>query len=348
MLHEAADPFSAGRVGIQPHRACTARPPSCELARNPQYVLPLWPAHGCEPVFHDRIRDGAGDCALIGCIGYEAGLVGVAHEAAFQEDGWMPDTGENTEAGPPDSSIGSSGLEKAGAVHGGSQSNIGGILSVSIAELEVILAKTASIVGHSGRRESKGFDALGTSTATGIEMDADEDRILKAVGEIDTFREGKEAVGVPGHDYLEAAGLELLFQDAADGKIVIGLLSVAIDCPRVVAAVTGIDDDGVEGIGSLDVGRAQDRIDQLAQIDTGDEIASLKRQNLEAEHELHVVHEDFLSSNGELDLDCPVFKFKERAGHLHGLEIVELPDAADSDVVAAVMPHRFPASSRGC
>ena len=169
----------------------------------------MWATHGGEPVFHDRIRDGAGDCALIGCIGYEAGLVGVAHEAAFQEDGWMPDTGEDTEAGPPDSPIGSSSLEQAGAVDGGSQGDIGGILSVSIAELEVIPAKTASIVGHSGRREGKGFDALGTSTAPGIEVDADEDRILKTVGEIDTFREGKGAVGVPGHDHLEAAGLEL-------------------------------------------------------------------------------------------------------------------------------------------
>ncbi len=255
----------------------------------------------------------------------------------------MPDSGENTEAGTPDPSIGPSGLEQAGAVHGGGQSDVGGILGVAIAELEVILVKSASIVGHPGGRERKGFDALGASTATGIEVDADEDRILKAVGINDTFREGKGVVGVPGHDHLEAAGLELLLQDTGDSKIVGGLLSVAIDRPRVVAAVTGIDDDGVEGGGSLNVvERTQDRIDQLAQVDTGDEVASLKRQNLEAEHELHVVHEDFLSSNGELDLDCLVLKFKERAVHLHGVEIVELPDAADSDVVVAIMSHLFP------
>ena len=301
--------------------------------------------HGGQSVFHDCIRDGAGEITLIGRIGDESGLVGVAHETAFQEDGRMPDSGENAEAGTPDPSIGSSGLDQAGAVHSGGQSDIGGILGIAITEFIVIKAKPSTIVGHSGGREGKGLDPRGAATATGIEVDAEENRILKSVGEIDTFGERKSTIGVPGHDHLEAADLELLFQHPGDGKIVVGLLSVLIDRSRVIAAVSGIEDDGVEGGRGPDIGRAEDRIDQLAQIETGDEVAPLERKNLKAENELHVIHEDFLATNGEPDLDCPVLKIKERASHLHGLESVELLDTANSDVVVTFMTDGDPAGS---
>lgn len=338
------DTSGGNHISISGNHVCQGLPHP-EGYQNPRYVLTLWATHGGESVFHDCIRDGAGEITLIGRIGDEPGLVGVAHETAFQEDGWMPYPGENTEAGTPDSSIGSTSLEQAGAVHGSCESDVCGILGISVAELEIILANATSIVGHSGRREGKGLDALGASTATRIEVNADEYGILKPVSEIDTFREGKGAIRVPGHNHLEATGFELLFKDTSDSKVVVSFHSVAIYRARIIAAVAWIDDDGVEGGRGPDVGRAQDRIDQLAQVKTGDEVAPLERQDLEAEDELHVVHEDVLPANGEPDLDRPVLKFKERAFHLHGLEPVELLDAADGDVVLAFMPYRIPA---GC
>ena len=65
------------------------------------------------------------------------------------------------------------------------------------------------------------------------------------------------------------------------------------------------------------------------------------------ENKLHIVHEDFLASDGKLNFDSSVLQFEKWAFDLHGLKAVEVLDAAGSDVFLAFVTNRFPCSSSG-
>ena len=111
--------------------------------------------------------------------------------------------------------------------------------------------------------------------------------------------------------------------------------------------MAGIDNDGIKWGCSPDVGGSENWIHQFSQINPGDEVASLEWQDLEAEYEFHVVHEDFLTADGEPDFDSPVFQLEEWALDLHGLEAVEFLYATSSDVFLTFVAYRLPASGGG-
>ena len=211
----------------------------------------------------------------------------------------------------PYASVWPPGLDEAGAMNSRCQSDVGGILSISISKLKIILTQTPSIVGNTCRREGKGLDSLGSAPATGIKVDTDEDRILEPVREIYSLFQGEVSVRVSSHHDLEAAGLKLLFQETGYSEIIFRLYSVAINCSGVIAAVTWVNNDGIEGGCGLDVGRSQDWIHQLAKVDPRNQITPFYWDDLEAEHELYIVHEHLLSANRKSNFDSLVLQLKK-------------------------------------
>lgn len=83
-----------------------------------------------------------------------------------------------------------------------------------------------------------------------VVVDADEDGTFVAVGGADAMGEGDEVVAAAGHDRAEAHGFEVGFE--ADGGVEreVFFVDAAPLAAFVVAAVSGVDDDGAEaGLG---------------------------------------------------------------------------------------------------
>ena len=106
----------------------------------PRAALALRPPHGGHSILHDGIRDCTGEIALVSRICNQPGLVRVTHEAALKKDCWMLHTSKDAETCAPDTPVRPPGLNQAGAVNSGRESDVGQVLCVSISELKIILA----------------------------------------------------------------------------------------------------------------------------------------------------------------------------------------------------------------
>mgnify|MGYP000028511898 CR=1 FL=1 len=185
--------------------------PECIFLSGSALRSPLASLDSGGAVEDDRVADGASKGLLVGGAVDESGFGRMAHEAAFEEDGGMLDSSEDTEAGAADSAIGHfhAGffeMHASAPMNGGGQGNVGRVLAVSCFEDEVRCFEGTAIVGHSDRGEGECFNAPGavaSPLADGIEVDADEDRVGIFIRDIDTLLEGEEFIGVSGHDDLK-------------------------------------------------------------------------------------------------------------------------------------------------
>src|ERR1700682_1115233 len=125
---------------------------------------------------------------------------------------------------------------------------------------------------RAARSERENLEPSGVRIRTGgVEMDADEDRILRGVGDAGADFEWNENIVLASHDDLEAFRLEKRTQLAGDiGRV--GLF-VAESARRafVESAVAGIEHDGLHFAAALDHLRAELRLDGFREVDAGDE-----------------------------------------------------------------------------
>jgi hypothetical protein len=300
---------------------------------------------GGDFVFHHGVGDRFGDRVLIGVVVDETGLKGVAQEAAFEEDGGVLDSGEDAVARASDAAIRAAGHEDGGAMDGGSESDVGGVLGVAGVSFEVTCFHATSVVGHSDGGEGEGFDSFRATSAARVEVDADEDGVVDAVGESDPFVQGEVGVGVARHDDFKFPLSEFLAQFAGYTKSVVFLgVILAGDCSGVFAAMAGVDDDGGEGFAASDVLGTQDGVDQFGEIGPGNEITPAMGHHRVAEDELDVIHPDILTADEKAHFDGFILEDKVASRAGEGVEFVEFLDAPDGDVVVPVVFDLFPSS----
>ena len=107
-----------------------------------------------ESILLDCVADRFGERALVSLIVDQAGFILVGHEATFDEDGRVFDTGQHAEAGTleaPVEGLGFAGflvLEHAqhAAVHGGGEGDIGRIVVVAGLGAKVAGLQTPAVV----------------------------------------------------------------------------------------------------------------------------------------------------------------------------------------------------------
>jgi len=88
-----------------------------------------------------------------------------------------------------------------------------------------------------------------------VEMDADEEDARVEIGNGGARFQGDEDVGGAGHYDVKARGLELGPKAKGDVEGEVLFLEMVAGDAAVLAAVAGIDDDGVKGVGGIDDAR---------------------------------------------------------------------------------------------
>lgn len=96
-------------------------------------------------------------------------------------------------------------------------------------------------------RRIKRLDPLHRRVGMGIVMDADEDGVLVAIGNLCPFLQMKETVRTPGHHHVKSAPLENLLQTFGGIQIEVLLLHPVSLRSVVLPAVPGIDHHRAEG-----------------------------------------------------------------------------------------------------
>ena len=116
-----------------------------------------------------------------------------------------------------------------------------------------------------------------------------------------------------------------------------------------MAAVTGVDDHRLEVTAATDVARAEDGVNELAEVQTGEEHLSIQFQKRIAEDEFDAVDEQFLAANRSLHDDHAGAQPDGIAFGLELFEAVEFLQALRTHVVPALIADNFPACHvRGC
>ena len=283
---------------------------------------------------------------MVGGVGDETRFVGVAQESTFEKDCGVADSGEDAEAGASDTAVGTDGAFHDGAVNCGGEGDVFRVPIVAGFGGKVGVLGSAAVVGEADGGEGEGFDAVGAAATTGVEVETDEDGVSVAIRDFDTLGEGGEFVGLAGEDDVESAFFELGLEEFGDLEGEVFFMADAADGTGVLASVTWIDDDGGEGRCGADVFGAEDRIDQLGQIDAGDEVAAALDDDGVAEDELDVIHPEVLTTDGEAHFDGLVFEDNLVSTPNHAIEFVEGLDATNSDIFVSVVGNLLP-SGRG-
>lgn len=269
----------------------------------------------------------------------------VGKEAAFEKDGRVLDVGDDGVAGPADASVATGGVFDDGGVDGGGKGDVGGVVIVTGLFAKVGGFEPASVVGDAFGGEGEGLDTVGTTAATGVKVEGDEDGVGVLVGEVDALLKGEIFVGAASEADFEAALAELggeLFSEA-EGVVLFASVAVRAGGAGVVSAVTGVDDDGVDaGGGATDVVGPHHGVEKLDEVDAVHEVAAAGALDGEGENEFDLIHPNVLLSDEEFDADVALFEDELGAGGAHGGEAIELLDAANGDVVFLADDNIFP------
>jgi hypothetical protein len=118
------------------------------------------------------------------------------------------------------------------------------------------------------------------------------------------------------------------------------VLFIAVNASRtrIVAAVAGVEHHGVEVLGVLDVAGAEHRVDQLAQVEAGEQHLAVVGLHRETEDEFDVVDQHLLGADLGLEDQLGGAKPEMAALEAEGGEavqrVVEITDAVCRHVVA--------------
>ena len=145
----------------------------------------------------------------------------------------------------------------------------------------------------------------------------DEDAVRDDVCDRGALLEGDEGVIGAGHDDLEALGFEEFAGAEADIEGEILFIAEDADGAFVMAAVAGIEDDSIDGVEAGDEFRAEAGLDDLREVEAGDDELVAIGGDREAEPLIDAVDDGEAAIDGELDLVLAVVEqecFGERLG----------------------------------
>jgi len=231
-------------------------------------------------------------------------------------------------------------------VHGGGQGDVGRVMGVA-REAVVIEAAAALQAGRAAlRSEGEGLDPR-SGAAAGVEVQADKDAARRGIRDAHTPTEGHKGVIRAGKDDFESFLLQGIPHGVGHAQGEILLIAINAPCADIVPAMPGIHHHRVKGFGIRDVGRTKDGVDELAKIEAGEQGASAGFEHREAQDELDVVDQHFLTADGGLQDQVVGPQPDVPAIHLVGAEAVEVVDAFARDVIPPVHLHHLPARVLG-
>src|ERR1051326_7998794 len=133
-------------------------------------------------------------------------------------------------------------------------------------------------------------------------MDADEDGIVRLIGDASAQLERQKNVVFAGKDNFKAPRLKERPQPARDVKSVILLEAFAALRAFIEPAVTSVHDNGLDFVRMLDHVRPQLWLNGLSEVDSRDEKFPVLRNNWEAKPITHSVNDGFPALAAKLDL----------------------------------------------
>ena len=163
------------------------------------------------------------------------------------------------------------------------------------------------------RGDRENLEAAGIGVAGIVEMHGDEDAVGGDIGDGGALLKRDEGVIGAGHDDLDAFGLEELAGAETDVEGEVLFVAEDADSAFVMAAMAGVEDDGIHGVQAGDEFGAKAGLDDLREVQAGDDEPVGIRDDWEAEPLVDSVDDGEAAVEGELDGVLAVVQ-EERSG----------------------------------